>query len=267
MHQKHNHYVPKVYLKRWSFQRKGKKLIYSLNLKNKLIRSQPTNEVCKKKNLYTIPSSYGLDENKISEKFLYKIWEDRWQVVLAKTLDKGLIPRNEELGDIMAFIIVQSMRSLKFKNDSQALINKIASDELKNIDFTLSYAYLAIQGYTDLINNCTIELYKANLGKRFITTDNPATHWIVEGKLYTNIKSLIRNMDVLANPNYKIICPITPYWLGILTPNLGIPVTVSQRNTCNVFELSLEEINIFNTLLENTSHEMIFAKSLNDFIK
>lgn len=204
-------------------------------------------------------------------------------------MDKNKLPIDGQIGQISGFIYMQSIRSIKFKFDTEELLNKKGDSILRNIDWGVIYAYLSTQGWMDNHNtNQMLHLLRAPIGKRFITSDNPATHWIVQNSNYINLKTtfgssnytikvqsdinllnILRtyfpSKEVQNNPYYKILCPLTPKWYGVLTP-FANKKTKDDNDKCYSTELTEKQLHFFNKLTESTSNKIIIASELEDFI-
>jgi hypothetical protein len=254
-------------LKSWTTENE----LYSVAKRNGLTRKQPTKSIAKRNNLYTLPTTFirkketmdSAYQELITENLLFNIWEDRWPNVLNGLKNNKFT--NDQIRDLKGFIITQSFRTPKFLRINKERLNRIGlpTDE---IDDVYHYAVLGIQGLSQYIQNCVCEIIQCNDTLNFITSDNPATHWLQEGDKFHYLNGISLNNDLFRNPNYKILCPLHPKYFGILTPNLGLEVSninkiFFRRNFYN------DNVKELNKIIEYGADKMIFAKSLNDFIK
>ena len=201
---KKNHFVPRVYLKQWTQSDKGNITLFTLSLKDKLSRKQSTKEIAQKKNLYTLPLTHPFEIRKISEQVLYKIWEDNWPSVI-DPLEKNSELTGIQIHNLISFVIIQSFRTPKFAKENQAIIQKTNNPEITIIKDSYMFAYLATKGYADHVKNATCEILYTNDLKKFITSDNPATHWLKNDNQFTYIAGTALRNDLRENKNYKII--------------------------------------------------------------
>lgn len=262
---KKNHFVPRVYLKEWTHNDKGNIGIYTLNLRDKRPRIQGTKEIANKKNLYTLPLTFPDETRKVSEKIIYKIWEDRWPNVL-KGIKENIQLDKEQIRQLVSYVITQSFRTPKFARENQEIIRKTNDPEFLKTHDTVMFAFLGIVGYTSYVENATCEILYTNEIHNFICSDNPATHWLVQGNSFTYIKGTALRQDLSQNDNYKIICPITPKHLAIVTPNIGKKMSESTKISLTKRLINSELVKFFNTLIENGADKLLFAKHLTDFI-
>ncbi len=260
---KENHFVPKTFLKSWATKNDKAFLIYTLNLKDNFARKQTTSNVAKKKNLYTLPIEFKTNEPKIVEHRIFKIWEDRWPSVL-EGLKKNKQSK-DQTRDLKGFVITQSFRTPKFEKENMAKIKLLADKETAELSFKYHYALLGIKGLTDYIKDCICEVLFISDIENFICTDNPSTHWLITNNDFTYINGITGRFDLFRNPNYKIICPVTPKHLVILSPNLGIETSEHLKEFCIFNKIEKVNIQLFNKLIEYGADKLLFAKNIYDF--
>lgn len=220
MEYKSNHFVPKCYQKKWfnnknlNLQYKKDKIVFLIKQTGKILYDIPKN-IAQKNNLYTIPDEFKTADNKINEKLLVKRFEDWFVEAMKNSIDFNKIPTSSDAYKIASFVIVQSFRTLKFKKSNEAKIAK--NINFKNSpkwhqDFSLQLSFLILKGFPELIKNAKIVFYKSPANVRFITSDNPATYWLVNGQSYNYVESIATNFVIKDNPNLRIICPLNPNW-------------------------------------------------------
>lgn len=260
---KENHFVPKTFLKSWATKDAKAFLIYTLNLKDNFPRKQTTSSVAKKKNLYTLPLEFKTNDNKIVEHLIFKVWEDRWHNVLEGLKENKL--SKDQTRDLKGFVIIQSFRTPKFEKENVARIKTIADKETADLAFKYHFAFLGTKGFTEYIKECTCEILCINDIDNFICSDNPSTHWIVDNNHFTYINGIVERSDLFRNRNYKIICPITPKHLVIISPNLGIETSDNLKDFCVFNKIPKNSIQTFNKMIEFGADKLLFAKNIYDF--
>jgi hypothetical protein len=259
---KENHFVPRTFLKSWATKSENDFLIYSFNLKDNFTRKQPTSSVAKKKNLYTLPLEFKTNDPKIVENILFKIWEDRWPNVIKGLEDNKL--SKEQTRDLKGFVIIQSFRTPKFENENIKNINLIADKTKAELAFKYHYALLGLKGIVDYLENCTCEILFINDLDNFICSDNPSTHWIVDNQNFVYINGIAGRHDLIQNTNYKIICPVTPKHLVILTPNLGVLTSDNLKEYGAFRKIEKDQVKSFNFLIQSGADKLLFAKNIYD---
>lgn len=217
---KENHYVPKTLLKSWATKEEKELYVYTLNLKDNLLRKQPTSSIAKKKNLYTLPSEFSTDNPKIVEHLIFKTWEDKWPLVL-NGLKNNILSENQ-IKDLMSFVIIQSFRTPKFERENKSKIDLIDEKEFAEISFKYHYAFLGTTVFTHYIKNSKCEILYIDDVDNFICSDNPSSHWLTNNFDFLYIDGILGRNDLFKNRYYKIICPVTPKHIVIISPNLGI---------------------------------------------
>ena len=265
-HKKRQHFVPQCYLKSWTVD----KDLYTIPLKDGIVRKQQTKEIAKKNHLYTLPSIFFINSESrnpqlqelITENLVLKIWEDRWPNVLRGLKSKTL--SDDQIRDLKGFIIVQSFRTPKFLRQNKEIIERLGNPS-DNMEDAFHVAFLGSQGLTEYLKNCVCEVIHCNDISNFITCDNPATHWLQNGDTFHYLPGTALNNDLFRNPRYKILCPLHPKYFGILTPNLGIEVPPIVKNTVLFKTVYSDVTKQFNQLTEYGADKMLFAKSLSDF--
>ncbi|MBU3662407.1 MAG: DUF4238 domain-containing protein [Bacteroidetes bacterium] len=261
---KNHHFVPVVYLKRWGHKTDKVTQVYCLSNKDRLVRKNQPQNLNYKKNLYTLPDTFVPEIRKIAETAIYKTWEDRWGQVLPISFDLGVAPTGLDLRSIKAFIFHQSIRTLKYIRESEKVLQKLNDEIINRAPHSVFHTSAPLFLFTTFSTSYTINFLKAPLNCRFITSDNPATHWLIDGENYHNIPTVVGRTDLYKNTNYKIICPITPKWLGVLTPNLGIAKSEFQLSTGSTIEIPEHQVEFYNKLIEMTSDKLIFALNIMD---
>lgn len=264
---KRQHFVPQCYLKSWTINNQ----LFSMSKNNGFPRKQPTKTIAKRDNLYTIPSILfeNIDsrnrENQelITENLLFKIWEDRWVSV------RDALNNNENLNPVLhsikGFIITQSFRTPKFLRLNNERIKRQGKDS-ENVEDPYTFAFLGTSGLTEYIKNCVLEIIQCNDIANFITSDNPATHWIQEGEMFYHLNGIALNNGLFKNPNYKILCPLHPKFFGVLTPNLGIEIPDNIKNQIFKRIIYNDTVKQLNQMTEHGCDKMLFAKSINDYL-
>lgn len=264
---KRQHFVPQCYLKSWTIKNE----LYSLSKRNGIPRKQPTKTIAKRNHLYTLPSvlfensetrNFELQEL-ITENLIFKIWEDRWPNVLNGIKENKLT--KDQIRDLKGFIITQSFRTPKFLRLNKERVERLEMPS-ENIDDVYHFAVLGIDGLTNFIKNCVCEIIQCNDISNFITSDNPATHWIQDGEIFHHLNGIALNNNLFKNPNYKILCPLDPKHFGILSPNLGIDISDISKNLVSRRIIDNDTVKQLNQMVEHGADKMLFAKNLNDYI-
>jgi hypothetical protein len=140
-----------------------------------------------------------------------------------------------------------------------------ADKESADLAFKYHYAFLGIKGFTDYIKDCTCEVLYINDIDNFICADNPSTHWLIANNNFTYINGIAGRLDLFRNPNYKIICPVTPKHLVVLSPNLGIETNENLKEYCVFNKIVKDNIQLFNKMIEHGADKLLFAKNIYDF--
>jgi len=256
---KKNHFVPVVYQKAWCSENDE---VIVLNTKDRLIRTQAPKDIAKKKNLYTLPTTFKTETPKITENIIFKVWEDRWNPVIEK-IHKEEIIKGDTLRDLKGFVIVQSFRTPKFQKENERVMNMLPKD--KHVDFKLQFAFLGIKGFTEYIKYSNCKIVKATGLKNFITTDNPSTHWLENGTNITYLNYIMLRHELFQNLNYLLICPISPRYCAIVYPNLGL-----ERNKTSdhaPYEKGDDDrVARFNKLIEHGADKLLMVKSISDLV-
>lgn len=260
---KENHFVPETFLKSWATKDAKDFQLYTLNLKNNFPRKQTTSSIAKKKNLYTLPLEYKTNDPKIVEHTIFKIWEDRWPSVLKGLKENHL--SKDQIAALKGFVIIQSFRTPKFEKENMAILRSIADKETADLSFKYHYAFLGIKVFTEYIKNCICEVLLINDIDNFICSDNPSTHWLLNNNDFTYINGIAGRHDLFGNPNYKIISPLTPKHLIVLSPNLGIETSDNLKEFCAFKKVSKDHIQLFNKMIEHGADKLLFAKNIYDF--
>jgi hypothetical protein len=260
---KENHFVPRTFLKSWAIKNDKAFLIFTLNLKDNFLRKQSTTNVAKKRNLYTLPLEFKTNDSKIIEHTIFKIWEDRWPSVIEGLKQNKL--SKDQTRDLMGFVIIQSFRTPKFEKENMAKIRLLIDKEITDISFKYHYGFLGLKGLTEYIKDCTCEVLFINDLENFICTDNPSTHWFIINNNFKYINGIVGRVDLFQNPNYKIICPVTPKHLAVLSPNLGMDTIESSKEFCVFNKIDKQNVKLFNQMIEFGADKLLFAKNINDF--
>lgn len=266
-YKKKQHFVPQCYLKSWTTDDN----LYSMPKIHGLTRKQSTKEVAKKNHLYTLPSTFfdksdyenpDLQEL-ITESIIFKTWEDKWGNV--RNLLSLHFDLTKVLHSIKGFVITQSFRTPKFMRLNKKKLERMGKTD-DNVADSYQYAFLGTAGLTNYIENCICEIAQNLDISNFITCDNPATHWLQEGEIYHHLNGIALNTDLYKNPNYKIICPLSPKYVAVLSPNLGIKVNENDKNKVWIKAVNNATVLQFNQMIEHGADKMLFAKDLKDFI-
>lgn len=264
-HHKKQHFVPKTYLKSWGENVGKEYVLYTHNLKDNLTRKQTISQIARQNNLYSLPEGISTVDPKITEKVILNNWEKNWYKVVAG-LNRNELSK-EEVSILKGFVIAQSFRTPKFKRENLDRIKRFESEENALLDFSYHFAFLGMNGFVEYQKNCICAvLYIADLDN-FICSDNPATHWIFDEVGATYVNGIAGRNDLFKNLNYKIVCSVTPKHLAILTPNLGIDVPESQKDSCLIKRIDKDAIWNFNKMIEFGSDKLLFAKNIYDFAK
>ncbi len=255
---KKNHFVPRVYLKSWA-QDKSLNL-FTLNLKDKLTRKQTTGDIAHKKNLYTL--NFESKKDKTLEKIMYPMWEIQWPKIV-ENLRNDIIDEYT-LRIIKQFVIVQSFRTPKFVRENYISVKGTEYEMQEKMMFPL----FLIVGLPALLDNCVCKLYKINSVENFITCDNPSTHWYLHNNdRFSYISGIMIRQDLQKDKRYKIICPLTPKYLAMLSPNLGANnITESDKKKFSIKVVNSEEIKHINRMIEHGADKLLMAKYPLDLI-
>jgi hypothetical protein len=260
-HQKKQHFVPKTYLKSWGEEVKNTSVLYALNLKDNLTRKQTISQIARQNNLYTLPEGFSYVDPKIMEKVILNNWEKNWYKVVAG-LRKNQLSK-EEIDILKGFVIAQSFRTPKFIRENLERIKHYETEE----NVAIVFAFLVLGGFPEYVKNCSCEVLYINDIDHFICSDNPATHWLFDEKGWTYVNGIACRNDLHKNTNYRIVCPLTPKHLAILTPNLGIDVPESQKDSCAIKRIDKDAICNFNKMIEFGADKLLFAKNIYDLVK
>lgn len=255
---KRNHFVPVVYLKSWSG---GDNQVTTLSLNDGLMRIQKPKKIAKKNNLYTLPPEFKFPDKKFPEKFLFNIWEKWWNDVL-EDLPKSPIVKVPTIGRLMGFVIVQSFRTPKFIRENDELTKHLPDDD--KVARPYQFTYFATKGFSEYSKNASIKIFKASGLKRFITSDNPATHWIekpFEGKAGL-LHGIALRSELAKNPNYYILCPISPEYIALVYPNLGLPDR--RMESCTIRTVGDDIVRTYNEHIELGADKLLVVRSPND---
>ncbi|MGV3598658.1 MAG: DUF4238 domain-containing protein [Bacteroidota bacterium] len=264
---KEHHFVPKTYLRKWCIKEGKKETIKAYNINSKKISEQEIKNICKKKNLYTLPHNQDISINggkKVIEHLFSSVYEQNWSKVIDRLIEESYL-NNDDLVKLINFIYIQSIRTLKFKIDNEiALENNHNISDSDKLLYPYYFSFLMIKGTPRITENATVKIYTAPISKRFITSDNPSSFWLFEGRNFTNITSLLDEHIMLKNENFKILCPLSPYHLAILTPNIEL-YHIKRSFNQDFIPLREGEVNFFNLLIEISSNKQLFAKYVDDF--
>ena len=268
---KSQHYVPRCYLKSWE----TKSSIYSLPLGPGIVRKQETKKMCKKDHLYTLKDN-SLDATKtfvesignplFTELLTMSGIESNWSTVIhALENNFPIIP--DLLSKLNSFVVLQSMRTPRFMREAKAMSAHINDPLFKaNVSDAERFLIQHFQFWPESIKNCVTEIVECSVVSNFITSDNPATHWLKDGEVYHLLKGLDYSGSLFGNPAYRILCPIHPKFFVMLSPNLGIDTPDSIKKIPfrrNIFPDNVKQIN---DMIRAGADKMVFAKSTRDFI-
>jgi hypothetical protein len=253
---KKNHFVPRSYLKYWSFD--NSKRIFQQNIKSGKVYSNQIKDVCQKSNLYDT----SLESNpKVLEKEINSLSED-FIPDFGSYLKTGMMDP-AKIGRLKTFIIHQSFRTPKFYDENYNQIGLEPSSNWKKGDI---FGAFYLTNYDRYIENSVLQLYEVNGVNNFITSDNPSSHWIRVNGGWTYVDKVIKNNSLNGNMDYNIICPVTPKHIAILSPNIGIPTTAINKGTIETFNVNPSGIPKFNAMLKYAADKVIFGKRNEDFL-
>lgn len=263
---KEQHYVPRTLLKRWCIDRGNRNKLVSLNLKSERILEQEIDKICKKKNFYTLPSTYEItnkENKKLIDNIVSSTFESRFNDVFERLLIRGNYI-GEDIKNLINFIYIQSIRTLKYKIETEKLLKAEGDTKVLVHPFSIHFSALMIGGLPKFVSNASIEIFRAPISKRFVCSDNPASFWVIEKGIYKNIKTLTKNEDILLNDTFFVVCPLSPYHLGVVYPNIGIEKKqrVFHDNTTPLLE---REVIMVNKFIEFAAYKQIYAKYTSDF--
>ncbi len=261
IHHKKQHFVPETYLKSWGEEVKNTSVLYALNLKDNLTRKQTISQIARQNNLYTLPEGFSSVDPKITEKVILYNWEKNWNKVVAG-LRKNQLSK-EEIDILKGFVIAQSFRTPKFIRENLERIKHYETEE----NVAIVFAFLVLGGFPEYVKNCSCEVLYINDIDHFICSDNPATHWLFDEKGWTYVNGIACRNDLHKNTNYRIVCPLTPKHLAILTPNLGIDVPEIQKDSCAIKRIDKDAICNFNKMIAFGADKLLFAKNIYDLAK
>ena len=227
--------------------------------------------------MYTLPSSfYGKSdlsektelEEFIIERLIAATWEEEWpQTVKAVMEGKNSASVVEK---VKGFVITQSVRTPKFlegfikRSETLALMG--FSSKFSEDDHAGVFGTLMMKVIIDFMPNSVCEVLRSSSLANFITSDNPATHWVTEGNNYRYLDTWPVGEMVWANPNFKIICPIHPKLLVIVTPNAGLNHLVNKPKDLIYRRIFDEQVFFFNKLIEIGADRLLISKNMEDFI-
>jgi len=222
---KSHHYVTKAYLKRWThpipWQTNGQKL-WMKSLKTNNIVEVPYEKQCQKDNFYKIPEDFSFEDKKTLEKHWFSYSDDSFPKAMDSSLDQGKVPADyKDLGAIVLFVIWQSFRTPKFKNETEKKINELKKKNPSlpqdEIDFNLQIPYLVVKAFVPFKDELIPEFIFSPSGKWFITSDNPSSLWLNtwNSKIY---QPTLLGLDFKTR-NLEILCPLNPQCCIILHLN------------------------------------------------
>lgn len=264
-HHKKQHFVPKTFLKSWGENVGKEYVLYTHNLKDNLTRKQTISQIARQNNLYTLPEGFSSVDPKIMEKVILYNWEKNWNKVVAG-LRKNQLSK-EEVDILKGFVIAQSFRTPKFMRENLERIKRYETEENAALAFSYHFAFLGLGVFIEYVKNCTCEVLYINDIDHFICSDNPATHWLFDEMGATYVSGIACRNDLHNNTNYKIVCPLTPKHLAILTPNLGIDVPEIQKDSCAIKRIDKDAICNFNKMIAFGADKLHFAKNIYDLAK
>lgn len=222
---KSNHFVTKAYLKRWThpipWQKNGQK-IWMKTLSSGGISEVPYEQQCQKKYFYKIPDDFPFEDKMTLEKHWFGFSDGLFPNAMDNSLDQGKIPDNvRDLGSIIQFVIWQTFRTPKFKNETEKKIEELkktnSSLPQEHIDFNLMIPYLICKAFVPFQEEVIPELLFSPIGKWFITSDNPASIWLNTWNIKVYQPTLI-GLDYKAR-NIEILCPLNPQCCILLKLN------------------------------------------------
>ncbi len=244
-HHKKQHFVPKTYLKSWGENVGKEYVLYTHNLKDNLTRKQTISQIARQNNLYTLPEGFSSIDSKITEKLVFNVWEKNWNKVVAG-LRKNQLSK-EEVDILKGFVIAQSFRRPKFMRENLERIKRYETEENAALAISYHFAFLGLGGYREYVKNGTCEVFD-EIGETYVS-------------------GIACRSDLHNNTNYKIVCPLTPKHLAILTPNLGIDVPEGQKDSCAIKRIDKDAICNFNKMIAFGADKLLFAKNIYDLAK
>lgn len=247
------HFIPKTYLEPWSSGPEKQRTVYILNHQGRPYKTA-TKNVGYKKNLYTI-KSLAIKDDKAVELIL-GIWEGRWNKVRDEIVHNKRFIKPKEIKYFISYMLVQSIRTIKAKEESQEVIDSVGSDKLKSMVFAEICGLLSIR-IIEIVDRCSVVLFTSDLLNRFITSDNPSTHWFDKGPFYQPVEA-IKYMQASHFSNFLVQCPITPNCIAQIRVN-NTPLAITRLYA------DKGQVRQFNLCTEMRANKFLYAKSLNDF--
>lgn len=171
----------------------------------------------------------------------------------------------DQIRDLKGFVITQSFRTPKFEKENVAIIEAIDNEVSADLSFKYFFAFLGTEGFTNYIKNSTCEVLFSRDSHNFICSDNPSTHWLINEHSFTYINGIAGRLDLMGNRNYKIVCPLTPKHLVILSPNLDLDISENQKESCVFKEIDRDDLIKFNEMIKQGADKFLIAKNNNDF--
>jgi hypothetical protein len=270
MEYKKNHYVPIVYLKRWTdpvHWNNQKQKIYSLNLRDKIVRFVPISTQCYKSNLYDTPDDFSIEHKKSIEKAFMGHFDKVFSKIMDRSYDIGKDPSSGDINDLVMFILNQSFRTPKFRDN---LITKIKSfkDKFPKLrstpeEFAYNLVYLIVKIIPEFLNSCFVEILITKPGHWFITSDNPSTYWLFQWQKFTEITSI---SEYRLHKNLKLLCPINPQICYLIHLNyLKLPgYNIAKRHVSFPFlkrVILRNELSLINSSIIKSADKQIFGLS------
>lgn len=258
---KKHHFVPISYLRRFSYND-----THIFAKFNNVVKDIPLRQQNQKDYLYSLgQKDFGGQHNLIEDFFGEKV-EGPFNLDMSKTIDKGEIPRNENLAHIVYFAIVQSCRPLIYKGDIEESFELLKMNTAGN--FLTSYGFIVlsmINKFWEKIKACSVEILIADEKRNFITSDNPSTLWISTNGNSVFIPMTFRFLHE-DNPDLELIMPLTPKFL--IKVHLNKPRQISQTIwNPNDKIVSESEVEIINSKIESSKHKCLYSvdkRSLQD---
>jgi len=240
------HYVPKTYLKRFA-NLKEQVTVKDITKPDKPEFPSHIKKICREHGIYDL-STLGYDGVPANayEKLLGEI-EEQYSIRLQKSIDQGYFPSLQEIGMINMFVICQLFRTPKYHSLISNRMREILSEHPK-VEFAAVALAHTIKGVPQLLEYAEYEIIKVAKGKRFITSDHPASAWLNKG---INWEQVTARLEEDCYKYLKIICSLSPEFLLVIKPLSLEPGKYTPRGSNEV------EVNKFNSLIQTTAYKFI----------
>jgi hypothetical protein len=261
-----NHYVPKTYLKRFTDPRQWNYKVQDIDClfkDERIIKKLDTDSQCFRKNLYTLPEDFSMEEKKAIEIAFMGHVDSIYSKAMMNSYDTGSDPTLGDLNSLIWFVIYQSFRTPKFKqfhlSKSKEISLQIGKPEANIDEYSYWLGYLCVKVAVEIYDYFLLEILVTHNYNWFITSDNPASYWIKNWERMEYIGTPLGNDN---RSDLKIICPINPQIVFIMHlnylkksnyPNTKDHITYFTR------QVEKEEVKKINDLIFQASDKQIFS--------